>query len=153
MNDSNIKIIKQISSDLLKKLHLSATIVVEKNQEQEGYKLIINSEESGLLIGYHGENLNSFQLILNALVYKKTASHQKIIVDVNNYRQKREETLKNLAFKYAEQVVNTKQEIKLPYFSPGERRTIHLALKDHPQVTSESTGEGKERRLVVKLKN
>lgn len=151
MESKTDKVIKDIAQTLLKKLDIEGTCdVVEK----EGiYELTIKTEESGLLIGYHGNTLNSFQLILSTLVFKKTSKWERVVVNIGDYRQKREETLKSLAEQYAEQVINTQQVVVLPYFSASERRIIHLALQDHPQVLSESVGDGKERRLTIKPKN
>lgn len=144
-------IIKKTAEELLKKLNIESTVEVVKTDEI--YEVTIKTEESGLLIGYHGNTLNSFQLILSTLVFKKTLKWERMVVNVGDYRQKREETLKSLAGQYAEQVINTQQTVVLPYFSASERRIIHLALQDHPNVVSESTGEGKERRLTIKPKN
>lgn len=144
------KTIKEICERLLKQLQIKAT--VDLKQAEEIYQVTINTEESGLLIGYHGNTLNSFQLILQSLVFKKLAKWERIVVNVGDYRQKREETLRNMAQQYAEQVISTKEPAILPYFLAAERRIIHLALQDNPQVSSESTGEGKERRITIKLK-
>lgn len=144
-------IIKKTAEELLKKLNIESTVEVVKTDEI--YEVTIKTEESGLLIGYHGNTLNSFQLILSTLVFKKTLKWERMVVNIGDYRQKREETLKSLAGQYAEQVINTQQTVVLPYFSASERRIIHLALQDHPNVVSESTGEGKERRLTIKPKN
>jgi len=147
---NNSKEIKETCEQLLEKLSIPAQ--VEVGLDADIYQATINTEESGLLIGYHGNTLNSFQLILQSLVFKKLAKWERIVVNVGDYRQKREETLKNMAQQYAEQVILTREPITLPYFLAAERRIIHLALQDNPQISSESTGEGKERRITIKLK-
>lgn len=143
-------LIKEEVNLLLKKLQINASCNIT---HQEGFwQVDISTEESGLLIGYHGNTLNSFQLILNTLVFRKLGEKEKIIVNVGDWRQKREEALKNIAQQYAQQVVLTHEPITLPYFPAAERRIIHLALQDNPDVNSESTGEGKERRITIKPK-
>lgn len=149
MKDS-LKTIKEIGNELLGKLQIKGKIEVSKNEEI--YEVTIDTEETGLLIGYHGNTLNSLQLILGLLVYKKLQKWERLVVNVGDYRQKREEALNSLATQYAQQTVTGGEPVVLPYLSPSERRIVHLALQDHLQVISESQGEGKDRRIVIKLK-
>lgn len=136
---------------LLKLLKVEADLTIE--QDKEGvFHLGIETEEDGLLIGRHGEALNSLQLILGLMIYNKLKKWQKIILDVGDYRKKRRQALEKLALQAAEEVVLTKKPRPLPPFSSFERRIIHLVLSNHPKVISESEGEGENRRVVIKPK-
>lgn len=151
MSTETSSLIKEEALKLLKKLQIDGSVNVTP---QEGfYEIDITTEESGLLIGYHGNTLNSFQLILTTIVFKKLAKWEKVVVNVGDYRQKREETLKNLGLQYAQEAMDSQQEVILPYLTAQERRIIHLALQNHPQVISESRGIGRDRRLTIKLKS
>ncbi|MEK7565739.1 MAG: R3H domain-containing nucleic acid-binding protein [Patescibacteria group bacterium] len=145
------KTVKDHAEELLKLLTLEGTVEVVI-KEEDTYQVNIATGESNLLIGYHGEALSSFQLILGLIVYKKLGSWIRIVVEVGDYRARREEQLKAMALSYATQAVNTGQVIYLPYLHPAERRIIHLALEDSPRVECFSEGEGRNRRVIIKPK-
>lgn len=146
-----IKVIKKTTEELLAGLMIESTVDVE-SQEENLYKVTIQTEESGLLIGFHGETLSSFQLILGLTASKKLGKWVRVVVEVGDYRAKREEQLKAMAESYAAQAISTGQPVSIPYLPPIERRIIHLALQDRPDVESFSEGEGRNRRLVIKPK-
>lgn len=148
--DKSLGIVKESAEELLAKLEIPATVAVEFVDEV--YQVKIETEESGLLIGFHGETLGSFQLILGLLVYKKLGSWVRVVVEVGDYRARREEQLRAMAESYAAQVLATGQPISLPYLPPIERRIIHLALQDRTDVETVSEGEGNQRRVVIKPK-
>jgi spoIIIJ-associated protein len=143
--------IKQTAEELLEKLQIAAAVEVVATSEN-AYQVNINTEESGLLIGRHGETLSSFQIILGLLVYKKLGAWAKVAVEVGDYRARRAEQLTAMAASYAQQAVSLGRPVSFPPLSPFERRVIHLALSDRADVETESTGEGRERRVVVKPK-
>ncbi|MCL4389988.1 MAG: KH domain-containing protein [Patescibacteria group bacterium] len=141
--------IKEIAKELLAQLQIDCT--VEAAQGEDGVVNVnVATQESGLLIGYHGETLASFQLILGLMVYKKLGQWTKVVVEIGDYRAKREEQLRTMAQSYGQQVAASGQPLTLPYLPPAERRVIHLALQDSADVTCESEGEGNERRIVIK---
>jgi len=94
--------------------------------------------------------LAAFQLILSLVINKKLETWTRILVNVNDYRQKREESLKMVALNAAQKVKFSNEAAVLTNLSPSERRIIHLTLADHPDVESLSEGQGQERRLVIK---
>lgn len=143
--------IKQTTDELLEKLEIEANVAVDQD-EQKAYHVRIETPESGLLIGYHGQTLESLQLILNLILAKKLESWQRVVVHVGDYREKRSSYLESLAAQVAERVAQTGEEEILPEMSSFERRLVHLALSDHPEVATESTGESRDRRIVVKPK-
>ena len=150
MVDENKKLIQEAAEELLKQIKIDGKVKV--SEKDEAFTVKIETEDSGVLIGYHGETLSGFQLILSLILYKQTGGWLKILVDVGDYREKQEEILQQTALSAAEKVITTSQPVELYELSSFERRIVHLALVDHPQVVSESVGEGRERKLVVKLK-
>lgn len=144
--------IKQIALEMLLMMDIPAS--AEVTLTSEGVYLVnIETEESGLLIGYHGETLASFQLLLGQIVTRKIGEWTRVVVEVGDYRAKREEQLIQMAQSYADQVVQTGQEAVLPYLPPLERRIIHMAISERSDVFTESEGEGEMRRVVIKPKN
>lgn len=144
------EVVRATAEELLQQLQVEATVTVSFTDET--YQVVVETPESGLLIGYHGETLSSFQLILGLMVYKKLDKWVRVVVEVGDYRAKREAQLTEMANSYAAQVVASGQPMTLPYLPPIERRIIHLALQDRPDVETESIGEGNQRRVVIKLK-
>jgi len=141
-------IIKEIISELLKKMNISGNVLVE-NFEND---IIANiqTEEAGFLIGQAGKNLEAFQYLSRTLVNKKNEQSIQFIVDVNNYRKDRIESLRSLAKNIAKQTLTEKVSITLRPMPAFERRIIHLALFAHPNIKTESVGDGTERRIIVR---
>ncbi len=150
MAEENLKIIKTEAQKLLEYLMVEAKIDV--SEKEDVYEVQIETEDTGILIGYHGETLTSLQLILSLILYKRLGSWLRVVINVGDWRQKREEILKQMALSAAERVAATGEAMVLPNLSSFERRIIHLLLVDHPNVTSSSEGEGEERKLIIKPK-
>lgn len=134
---------------IIEMLGVSATAEVSK--EEDTYVVDISSEDSSLLIGKHGANLESLQFIL--AVRLKTLTGQddfEIFVDVDNFRRQKEDRLEKMALQIAEKVGQTGTPEPLYDLSPSERRLIHTILTDNPQVTTISEGEGQDRHLIIK---
>jgi len=127
-------------------------IALNEQDEDVEVHITIPEAESGMLIGYHGETISSMQLLINSVFYKKDENQKKIILNVNDYREKRNEVLSSMAQKYAERAIETGRPQVLPFLPSNERLIIHLELKEHQEVITESEGEGAQRRLVVKLR-
>ncbi len=120
----------------------------------EGGKVIkVEGEDTGILIGRHGETLDALQyltnLALNAELEKTGAECAKVTVDIEGYRARREETLKNLAKRTADRVKKYKRNIALDPMSPYERRIIHSALQNDSQVMTASVGSDENRKVVI----
>ena len=138
--------------EIIENLGISATATVSR--EDDVFLVDIASDDSALLIGKYGSNLESLQFILAVLI--KTQSGQdnfEIYVDVNNWRRNREEKLRQMATAIADEVAATGREKPLYNLKSSERRVIHTFLTDHRQVTSVSEGEGPERHLIIKPKS
>ena len=111
--------------------------------------LDVSGRDLGVLIGWRGETLRALQTITNLLAGKKLGSERRVIVDVERYRQRRELTVREIAYRAARQVKATGDPITLDAMQAFERRAIHLALEDDPDVTTASIGEEPDRRVVV----
>lgn len=134
-------------AELLKKMGVSAQVSVREGQDP--IVLDVSGRDLGLLIGWRGETLRALQAITNLLVSKGAEGDQRVIVDVERYRQRREHTVREIAFRAARQVKVTGDPITLDAMQPFERRAIHVALEDDPDVTTISIGEEPTRRVVV----
>lgn len=145
----SLAIVNEVSKEILEYMGVQASISVSSEQE-DAVRVDIDTEDTGLLIGYHGETINSFQRIVGMIVHQKTGDWVRILTNVGDYREKREETVKSLALRAAQEVALTKQPTALPFLVPFERRIVHMALSEHPDVITESEGEGRDRRIVVK---
>ena len=112
----------------------------------------INGEDISHLIGYRGSTINALQTIASAIANKNTSSKIIVIVDVENYKEKREKTLVELAEKISERVIKTKKSVTLDPMSAYERKIIHMKLQDNDKVKTFSKGEEPHRRIVITLK-
>ena len=144
----NKEIIKETISEVLKRMNFTGDISVE--DEEESIIANIYTNEANFLIGQSGANLNALQYICRIITTKKIQEPIQFILDVNNYRKQRTESLKELAVKVAKQTVIERVAITLRPMSSYERRVIHLTLFNNPEIKTESVGEGVERRIVVK---
>lgn len=143
--------VKESTEDLLKRLEVVGTVSVDTD-EAGAYRVNIQTEETGLLIGYHGRTLESFQILLNIIVSKKLGTWGKIYVNVGDYREKREEALMLVAQRAADRALSLGRPVELTRLSPSERRVVHLTLSGDDRVVTESVGEGASRVLLVKPK-
>lgn len=110
------------------------------------------NENLGLLIGRRGETLAALQLLVSLIVGHRTKHRMRIIIDAENYRERREANLRSLALRVAQQVRNYHRSIALEAMPPHERRIVHIALSDSNDISTESIGEGDARRVVISLK-
>lgn len=132
---------------LLKHMGVRAQVTVRTGADP--ITLDISGRDLGALIGWRGETLRALQSVTNVMVGRHLAEGERIIVDVERYRQRREHTVREIAVRAARQVKMTGDAITLDAMQPFERRAIHLALEGDPDVTSGSIGEEPERRVVV----
>lgn len=146
-----IEQVKQITEELLGKLEITGTISVDTD-ETGAYRVHIETEETGLLIGFHGKTLESFQILLGIIVSKQLGQWVRVYVNVGDYREKREETLMIMAQRAAERALSLNRPVELPHLSASERRVVHLTLSGDERVMTESVGEGTSRTLLVKPK-
>lgn len=120
--------------------------------KEQNIEVTINGEDSGFLIGYRGDVLNSVQTIMSSIANKNSNSRIKVILDIENYRNKRKETLENLAVKVSKTVSKTGKSITLEPMGAYERKIIHSKLQESKYVTTHSIGEEPNRRIVISKK-
>lgn len=127
---------------------LEYNVKLEKNE----ILVNINGEDCGSLIGYRGETLNAMQTIISSIANKKVKERIKVILDIQNYREKREKNLIELAEKVSKTVLRNGKNITLEPMSPYERKIIHSALQENNRIETYSIGEGDNRRVVIAKK-
>ncbi len=145
------KTIKETAEELFKLLGIEGGFDISEGEE--AIEINLDTQDSGIVIGYHGDTLESLQLVLSLCFAKQTGEFKRVSVEVGEYKKKREEWLKNLALETKEKVLSENKEVYLSDLKSWERRVVHLLLQDDQEVISESIGEGKDRVLVVKPKN
>jgi len=148
---------KEIAKELLRRMGITADVVAVDNpsavplgtEEPPTIFLDILGHDLGMLIGRRGDHLSHIQYLISMLVNHRLGTWTRVIVDVEGYRSRREESLVGLAERVARQVARSQRPIELEPMPPNERRIIHLTLQTHPAVSTQSTGEGNQRRITV----
>ena len=149
---------KGVLEELLARMGVDASVEAETGEVVEGEEaatsvtLEIEGDDLGILIGRRGQTLASLQYMVRLIIGNKMQVWLPVVVDVEGYKQRRYERLQALAWRLAEQVKVKRVPFTLEPMLAYERRIIHLALVDHPDVTTESIGEGESRRVVIRLK-
>ncbi len=144
------KQIEELVEKLFSLLEISGTFTVQPNDET--VEIAMETEDTGIIIGYHGEVLESLQLILSLAIAKKIGRFVRISVEVDGYKKNRTDYLQKLAIQAKEKALAENKEQVLFSLKSWERRAIHLFLQNDEEVVSESTGEGRDRVLVIKPK-
>ena len=147
----------EVVADLLARLGVVAEVVAtgnpsvmpEDGDEPPTVFVDILGQDLGMLIGRRGEHLSHLQYLVNLLAGKRLEGYTRIVVDVEGYRTRREESLIGLAERVARQVARSGRSMQLEPMPPNERRIIHLSLRENPEVTTESSGEGNLRRVTI----
>ncbi len=143
---------KNFLNDVFTSMNMTVVINVKYNEEEKTMDIDLSGDEMGVLIGKRGQTLDSLQYLVSLVVNKESEDYIKIKVDTENYRQRRKETLENLAKNIAYKVKRNKRAVSLEPMNPFERRIIHSALQNDKYVTTHSEGEEPFRRVVVTLK-
>lgn len=138
---------KNFLADVIDKMGIEAKLEVLTKKEQ--IEINISGEKMGLLIGKRGEHLDALQYLVNLVVNKNTEKYTRVILDTENYRQRREETLHKLAFRLAKKASQTKQRVVLEPMNPYDRRIIHSALQNSRTVRTYSEGREPYRKIVI----
>lgn len=139
---------KKEVEEVLKALAIEGAVEVEENEE--GFEIKLDTQDSGIVIGHHGDTLEALQIVVSLILSKKLGEFKRVSIEVGDYKKNRSEYLTNLAMETKERVLSTSKEIYLPDLKSWERRIVHMLLQDDKEVLSESIGEGKDRVLVVK---
>jgi spoIIIJ-associated protein len=143
-----VEVAKGVLETILHLVGVSASVTPQATPAAS-VNLEIKGEDLGILIGRRGQTLASLQYIVRLIVTRQTKAWTPIIIDVEGYKRRRYEALQALAWRIAEQVKSKGVPFALEPMPAFDRRIIHLALADHPNVTTQSSGEGEARKVVI----
>lgn len=139
-------------NDVFQAMKLVVVVNIKYDDTEKNLDIDLSGEEMGVLIGKRGQTLDSLQYLVSLVVNKDSEDYIRVKVDTENYRQRRRETLENLARNISYKVKRNKRPVSLEPMNPYERRIIHSALQNDKYVTTHSEGEEPFRRVVVTLK-
>ena len=143
---------KKFLTDVFAAMGIGVEIAAVYDESQRTLEVDLSGDEMGVLIGKRGQTLDSLQYLISLVVNKGTNEYIRVKVDTENYRQRRKETLENLAKNIAYKVKRTRRPVSLEPMNPYERRIIHSALQNDKYVTTHSEGDEPFRHVVVVLK-
>lgn len=150
--ENTLELIKKLAEDLFALTGVSVNVNVEENEDDSYTVNLDTPDETGLLIGFRGENINSIQTVLGIMVKGNTGEWVRIIVNVGDYRQKQEQKLEELANQSADRAIESNEAQPIYNLTAGQRRTIHMFLSKRDDILTESQGVEPERYLVVSPK-
>ena len=147
---------RELLLGLLERMSLRANVEIVQQSDAEADEddersLVLNivGDDLGMLIGRQNETLSALEFITRLMTNQQTHTRTGFVVDVNGHRAKRAESLRKLALRMADQTVQTGRTVAMEPMPPAERRIVHLALRDHPSVTTQSVGEGDRRKVTI----
>jgi spoIIIJ-associated protein len=146
-DENDLAVAKEVLEKLLRLIPIEATVAPA--QSNGGITLSIEGDSSGLLIGRRGRTLDALQYIVNKIVNKALQKHLQIQVDSENYRQRRSETLMEMATKMGEKAKRMRKPVATNPLNPHDRRIVHLTLRDDKEVDTRSRGEGILKKVVI----
>ncbi len=150
MGDVDVEAVsKKFLSDVFAAMGIAVEISAKYNDSLRSLEVELSGDEMGVLIGKRGQTLDSLQYLISLVINKGTTEYIKVKVDTENYRQRRKETLENLAKNISYKVKRTRRPVSLEPMNPYERRIIHSALQNDRYVTTHSEGDEPFRRVVV----
>ena len=139
-------------NDIFTAMKMNVTVEVKYQEEDKTMDIELSGEEMGVLIGKRGQTLDSLQYLVSLVVNRETEDYVRVKVDTEDYRQRRKETLENLAKNIAYKVKKTRRPVSLEPMNPYERRIIHSALQNDKYISTHSEGDEPFRRVVVTYK-
>lgn len=143
---------KNFLNDVFTAMKMVVVVHVQYDEEEKNMNIELSGDDMGVLIGKRGQTLDSLQYLVSLVVNKNVDEYIRVKVDTENYRERRKETLENLARNIAYKVKRNKRTVSLEPMNPYERRIIHSALQNDKYVTTHSEGDEPFRRVVVTLK-
>jgi spoIIIJ-associated protein len=138
---------KEFLTSVLMKMDIQGEVVIKL--KQNSMFIEVSGEDMALLIGRRGQTLDSLQYLTSLVVNKEREEYLRVILDTENYRQKRKETLERLAYKLASKAKKIRKDISLEPMNPYERRIIHSALQNNKMVSTKSEGEEPYRKVII----
>ena len=146
------EVAKNFLKEVFNAMDMAVVVDVKYDEAENNVDVDLSGDDMGVLIGKRGQTLDSIQYLLSLVINKNMEDYIRVKVDTENYRQRRKETLENLAKNIAYKVKRTKRPVSLEPMNPYERRIIHSALQNDKYVTTHSEGEEPFRRVVVSMK-
>lgn len=146
-NEGDLLVAKESLEKILTLIPMDTTVRVEKDNGK--IALSVEGDSSGLLIGRRGRTLDALQYIVNKIVNKALEKRVQVQVDSENYRQRRRETLAQMALQMGEKAKKTRKPVTTNLLNPHDRRIVHLALKDDKEVDTRSRGDGVLKKVVI----
>ena len=143
---------KQFLSDLFQSMHIAVELEVAVPEEEGPVAVNLRGEDLGILIGIHGQTLDALQYLTNLAANRDAEEKIKFVIDVEEYRRRRAETLTRLAQRLASKVKRMGEPVVLEPMTPHERKIIHMALQDDRRISTYSEGEEPNRKVVIALK-
>ena len=143
----DIEIAKELTIGLLERMGIKTE--VEGFFKEGNLCLEIKGDHEGVLIGKHGRTLESLQMLINRMVNKRLKNAVRVVVDIDDYRKRRVETMAHIAHRLAEKTKRTGQSLTVGPFNSHDRRIIHLTLKEDPYLKTESLGEGELKKVKI----
>jgi spoIIIJ-associated protein len=142
---------RELAAKVLREILEQMGIDAEVSAFDDGERIILDAHgsESGLVIGKKGATLDALQYLVNRIVFRKPGEMAGVTVDAEGYRGRREDSLTDMAKRLAEKAVRSGRPVPVEPMNAHDRRVVHMALADHPDVTTESEGEGMARRVVI----
>ncbi len=150
MDAKEKKLVNKAVEELLDSLGIEASFTLE--QRDETIDILLETEDTGIVIGYHGEILEALQLVLSLIISKRLGRFLRVTLEVGDYRKNRTDWLESVAIAAKEKALSQNQEVTIPNLKAWERRIVHMFFQDDKEVMSESVGEGRDRALVVKTR-
>jgi len=151
IKEINVEADAQYAKEVLENIlqRFGADACVELSEDDECIMLNIKGDGSGILIGRKGQTLDAFQYLVGKIVHRSPNQKKRVIIDTEGYRQRRKETLIDLAKRLSKKAKDKNTSVSTSPLNPFERRIIHLALQDDDEFTTKSEGEGIYRRVVI----
>jgi spoIIIJ-associated protein len=152
--DFVLEVARDTVNELLEKMRVRAIVTAEYGEPDDARSRVpvlvnVNGDDLSILIGRHAETLNALQYIASLIISKEIGHSIPLVVDVEGYRARRENQLRQLARRMAEQAIRTGRRQMLEPMPANERRIVHIELRDHPEVTTESVGEEPRRKITI----
>jgi spoIIIJ-associated protein len=145
--EEEVEVAKELAIGLLDRM--GVRVGVEGFLREETLYLEIKGDQEGILIGRHGRTLESLQILINRMVNKRLGKPLRVVLDINDYRKRRADTLTKMAVRIGEKAKSKGHPLSIGPFDAHDRRLIHIALQEDPSLRTESIGEGKLKKIMI----
>lgn len=151
INMDTKELIKKKMNKIFQYIGIKPELSVEE-VEENNFNVTVSGDDLNFLIGFRGQSLDGLQSILRLMIYRETQIQPLITLDINDYKNRKTEKIQEMAKTFIDKVRFFQKDVEMPRMSPWERRQIHVLVSEYDDIESESTGEGENRRVVLKPK-